>query len=270
MLDFCTGTGCIPLLFHDEFYRHSSSSDVSLDIRGYDISRHALDLGHDNQAMQLGLPENRPSIHAEQLCNRSDSLQKMQFLHFDVLNFDAERGAETHDRDHEQNQRTSNALKQALGFCDQGAFWECDVLISNPPYISPSDYNRTTARSVRQFEPKLALVPPASNLDIHVDARTKDDGDLFYPRLLDLAERLSTKLVLLEVADVDQAKRVASMVLQRSSWNVGVEIWRDEPSRGRVEEVIVEHYAVRVLGEGNGRSVFIWRKDCDALGSADQ
>lgn len=37
------------------------------------------------------------------------------------------------------------------------------VLVSNPPYVSPVQYRRTTTRSVRHFEPRVALVPPSSS-----------------------------------------------------------------------------------------------------------
>ncbi|KAK4987911.1 hypothetical protein LTR66_007466 [Elasticomyces elasticus] len=95
--------------------------------------------------------------------------------------------------------------------------------MSNPPYISPLEFDNTTSRSVRNFEPKIALVPPS-------DAALSgiDQGDVFYPRLLAIAEEVGAKLVLLEVADLTQARRVATMAYKQRVWD-GIEIWRDDP-----------------------------------------
>lgn len=86
------------------------------------------------------------------------------------------------------------------------------------------------------------------------------DGDIFYPRLLDIAEQLSTQIVLFEVADMEQAKRVASMTVSRGIWD-GIEMWCDEPSArvSALEEVTVDGSKVRVRGIGHGRSVFAYR-----------
>lgn len=137
-----------------------------------------------------------------------------------------------------------------------------DILISNPPYISTSAFRTTTAASVRKFEPKLALVPPTSPYDSD-DRCTVEDGDLFYPKLFQIAESSGTKVVLFEVADMEQACRVAAMA--GDSWD-GVEVWRDDP--GAVTGKEAEHVNVgkqgltrdvRVRGRGNGRSVVAFR-----------
>lgn len=128
-------------------------------------------------------------------------------------------------------------------------FW--DLLISNPPYISPSAYWKTTMRSVRKFEPKLALVPPP---------RSKFDdtqqGDMFYPRLLKIAEEVEAKIVLLEVADLEQALRVARLAQKLNTFD-GIEIWRDDPDVSASQPTIEDGF--QVYGEGNGRSVLCWR-----------
>ena len=155
---------------------------------------------------------------------------------------------------------------------------EWDILTSNPPYISPRSYNTCTARSVRNFEPKLALVPPQSQPQPHPPVRSQSrsqspasistctspintdphthpeqnqegndkDGDAFYPTLLSHASILNAKIVILEVADMQQARRVCSLALASNSatdsapdsksqvdesrktntWEA-VEIWRD-------------------------------------------
>lgn len=85
-----------------------------------------------------------------------------------------------------------------------------DLLISNPPYISPSDFrNGTTARSVRLFEPRLALVPPikpSPSLNANASA-----GDVFYQRLLELSLAIRARLTVLECGDKKQAERVVEM-----------------------------------------------------------
>lgn len=133
-----------------------------------------------------------------------------------------------------------------------------DILISNPPYISPRAFVHTTTRSVRNFEPKLALVPPPSE-----DTTAEDEsGDLFYPRLLDIADQVQAKVVLFEVADIDQALRVAQMARKRGMWR-GIEIWRDEPAAKHLnsDPIIGDANGFRAFGRGDGRSVVCWRAE---------
>jgi len=129
-----------------------------------------------------------------------------------------------------------------------------DIIVSNPPYISPAAFHRDTARSVRKYEPKRALVPPSI-----VGADDENTGDMFYPHLLAIAEQVHTKMILLEVADLDQAKRVADMARQSNFWH-GVEIWRDEPAGQPLQEEIINNKRYNISGRGNGRSVFCWRE----------
>ncbi|EKG16017.1 DNA methylase N-6 adenine-specific conserved site [Macrophomina phaseolina MS6] len=131
-----------------------------------------------------------------------------------------------------------------------------DILISNPPYISPRAFVHTTTRSVRNFEPKLALVPPVS------DTRPDSCGDVFYPKLLDIADCVLAKLVLFEVADMDQALRVARLAQDRGAWQ-GIEIWRDEPAaqESPAPSTAVHLDGIRILGRGDGRSVVCWRAE---------
>lgn len=131
-----------------------------------------------------------------------------------------------------------------------------DVLISNPPYISSKAFRSTTARSVRHFEPKLALVP-----NHHASHGQAYDGDTFYPHLLHLADELNAKVLLFEVADMEQAVRVASRMTQQHEWD-GIEIWRDEPSAEDAtgkDALPVADREVSIRGAGDGRSVFAYR-----------
>lgn len=231
VLDLCTGTGCIPLLFQHEFYSQRMNGAKALHVVGVDVSAPALALAGENLRLQI----NDHSSNSRNL----QSLQTMRFLQADVLCDESSQDPQV------------ASLHQALQRHGQTSY---DILISNPPYISSRSYRSTTYRSVRDFEPKLALVPPITK-----NSETLRDGDLFYPHLIRAAERVGAKIVLFEVADLDQAKRVASMAAEQYNWD-GIEMWRDEPSSRRAsEEEMIGNRAFPVLGEGHGRSVLLYR-----------
>ncbi|KAF2471150.1 S-adenosyl-L-methionine-dependent methyltransferase [Lindgomyces ingoldianus] len=224
VLDLCTGTGCIPLLFHHEFC--SARKDVALRVLGVDISEKATELAEDN---------------LRQVQRRGDCLDQgeMGFMLADVLI----------DPFGDQTLKPPS-VKAAFNFNRKPVFW--DVLTSNPPYISPSAYWKTTTRSVRGFEPKLALVPPPAPGNCGIE-----QGDLFYPRILHIARDVEAKIVLLEVADMNQALRVAKMARELNIFD-GVEIWRDQPDQID-DSSSAELQGFPVIGQGNGRSVLCWR-----------
>ncbi|KAJ4369714.1 hypothetical protein N0V83_005477 [Neocucurbitaria cava] len=223
VLDLCTGTGCIPLLFQHELY--STPNDIDLRVLGVDISEKALRLSYHN---------------LRKVCNARQYAKKtyLKFMKADVL-----------VNPFAQQTVRSLSLKAALNHNKQPQFW--DILISNPPYISPSAYWKTTTRSVRGFEPKLALVPPsrASQTD-------EEQGDLFYPRLLAIAQDVEAKIVLLEVADLEQALRVARRAQGLDVFD-GIEIWREQPDDARHD--VPNDDDISILGQGNARSVICWR-----------
>jgi methylase of polypeptide subunit release factors len=242
-LDLCTGTGCIPLLFHHELFNQSNFELNIGHIIGVDISQRALKLAEENKTHCV----QNAQTHRSSSANINLSiLRDMQFLKADIL------------AEHSDPSSVMSKLKKAQGIRPSNPTY--DVLISNPPYISTSAFHRTTSASVRKYEPKLALVPPVPIAS--VNQATEDDGDLFYPKLYELATRLDTKVVLFEVADMEQALRVAG--LADGDWDV-VEIWRDDPSSGggEVESVDVGEGEARrrvgVRGVGNGRSVVAYR-----------
>ncbi|UPX18362.1 Peptide chain release factor N(5)-glutamine methyltransferase [Ascochyta rabiei] len=223
VLDLCTGTGCIPLLFRHEFA--STRRDMDLRMVGIDISDASMNLAQHN------------------LSKLEKSIQTgngmIKFAKADVLAdpfADLAVGAPL-------------PLKTMLNYNRWTPFW--DILTSNPPYISPSAYWKTTTRSVRAFEPKLSLVPPPKpNLD------DTQQGDVFYPRLLHIANEVEAKIVLLEVADLEQALRVAQLAQEMGTFD-GVEIWRDEPDASPSRATTEGGYCI--YGEGNARSVVCWR-----------
>lgn len=126
--------------------------------------------------------------------------------------------------------------------------------MSNPPYISSFGFNRDTSRSVRNWEPKLALVPPTMAKE---DLNGVHPADVFYPRILEASK--GAKVVVMEVADLEQAKRVARLAIGK--WKI-VEIWRDWPTfdaeEGEELSILIEDQMVAVKGTGHGRSVVCW------------
>ncbi|KAH8712199.1 S-adenosyl-L-methionine-dependent methyltransferase [Phaeosphaeriaceae sp. PMI808] len=223
LLDLCTGSGCIPLLFRHELY--AANGHVNLRSLGVDVSDKALQLANYNMKRT-----DKSTSHSDR--------GHLEFIKADVLMDPIAKWV-----------KGPLPFMTALKFHEQMLFW--DILISNPPYISPSSYWKTTTRSVRGYEPKLALVPPECTK--HGDA---EQGDMFYPRLLCIAQDIEAKIVLLEVADLDQALRVAQLARTLGIYD-GIEIWRESPNSRTNENL--EEQGISVIGEGNARSVLCWR-----------
>jgi methylase of polypeptide subunit release factors len=239
VMDLCTGTGCIPLLFHHEFY--SARSDIELRLVGIDISKKALGLANRN-LQQLR--------HSSKYVHQGAT----KFIMADILL--------NPFADHIRKPYDPLALKPALTFSKMPAFW--DILISNPPYISPLAFRTTTARSVRGFEPRLALVPPYKP-----GRDDTEQGDAFYPILLAAAREMEVKIVLLEVADLDQALRVAQMARNMRIFE-GIEIWRDQPDQPEGSGSRTSH-DFPLIGQGNARSVLCWQgRGASWLGKGDE
>ena len=137
-----------------------------------------------------------------------------------------------------------------------------DIVISNPPYISPRQYDTTTSKSVRDYEPKEALVPPDSFME--KDLADEEQGDVFYSHIIRLSNEVKAKMLLMEVGDRGQAHRIAKLVLQSGVWQ-GCEIWRDEPAvtdannQDDPATTEIDGQVVEVKGKGNHRAVFAWR-----------
>ncbi|CAN8095697.1 unnamed protein product [Discula destructiva] len=144
-----------------------------------------------------------------------------------------------------------------------------DVLVCNPPYVSPWGFAHQTARSVRNYEPKLAQVPVATLAAKYPGAQGRLLADVFYARLLDVGVQTGARVMLFEVGDMAQALRVVEMALGhcglRARGSVEVEVWRDWPDAApledeetsKVSQVDEENREVRIKGSGHGRSVFI-------------
>lgn len=154
---------------------------------------------------------------------------------------------------------------------------EIDLLISNPPYISPTEFSTATARAVRNHEPRLALIPLPSLSSSLTQKYKCQPEDVFYARLLEITAELRPKRVVLEVGGLEQALRVVRLAggfLDGGKGGNGkgnggygtVEVWRDEVGGGggvgggdRGERVVVEGREVVVRGQGRGRVVYLER-----------
>jgi methylase of polypeptide subunit release factors len=230
VLDLCTGTGCIPLLFAHDF--HNAPSETDLRILGVDISHDALKLAGHNLKRTCKFSTKRPARPAD-----------IRFLEADILlNPFADQS------------EGPPSLKAALNFKRLPPFW--DIVISNPPYISPKEYWKTTTRSVRGFEPKLALVPLKDTGGTDVE-----QGDAFYQPLLDIAADVEAKIVLLEIADMEQALRVARQAQAKGIFD-GIEIWRDQPDNTEQlpdMPISPDPPEFPVIGQGNARTVLCYR-----------
>ena len=269
VFDLCCGSGCIPLLFWHEFYSSAAASSIrlpQLEIVGFDASTDAIQLARENHAMigpeTLQLSDSMRTT-AINLRKATSSLQSMEFLQANVLR----------RNNSPEELRKLMTLRQAIGQHAKESLrsktvsknvQDNDIWISNPPYISSEDYIKTTSQSVRDFEPKTALVPPETSTTTTTSGiapRTGDDGDLFYQDILGQAMTMRAKVVLFEVADMDQAKRVAKFAVQQRHWHI-FEIWRDAPSSKAPKEYLPYNYKViSVQGAGEGRSVLICTRD---------
>lgn len=227
VLDLCTGTGCIALLLHERLRRGGLPH---VRAAGLEISPAAVSLARQNRdanvaAGRLSLP-------------RPDAIV---FQQADIF--------------------APDTLARRLGVPPGRA--GVDVLVSNPPYISDDGFARETGRSVRNYEPALALVPAGPEMRAAAAELGCALADVFYARLFDVARELRPDFVLFEVGDLEQARRVVKMAARMGSGQeFGCEIWRDEPDAegSEVYDMGPELGLATIRGEGHGRSVFVYRK----------
>ncbi|KAL4911680.1 S-adenosyl-L-methionine-dependent methyltransferase [Aspergillus aurantiobrunneus] len=185
IMDLCTGTGCIPLLLHALLSPHFPR----LSIVGVDISAAAIKLARENKArnMRLGTLSNR-------------ALKDVQFRQRDVLKY----GPDSLPIPGDMFSRTPTMPDISEP--------RIDVLISNPPYVSPEEYyDGTTSRSVRIFEPKSALVPPENIHSSISESEHVRHEDLFYYHFGALIVAFQVKMAVFECGSRLQAIRVATI-----------------------------------------------------------
>jgi HemK-like putative methylase len=236
ILDLCSGTGCISLLLHD-LLRESAS----LQVLGLDLSQHAVQLAKENIEHNIASGQLVPSARAE-----------VRFHQAGILDLAGAGNA------------TVSQLPSYMSSDHDGSHcW--DVLVSNPPYVSPRDYNvgGPTEDSVRKYEPRMALVPPR----VHGSAVTQ--ADEFYPHILRIARAIGARLVVMEVGDAYQAQRVCELARAHDEASAAIaspfrlETWYDD---GTVELSIQtddgSHAAEpRKDDSANARAIVMWKGD---------
>jgi methylase of polypeptide subunit release factors len=164
-----------------------------------------------------------------------------------------------------------------------------DIIVANPPYISTEQFYTQTARSVRSFEPRLALIP-GNNMSLKLPTitgatqtqHTENDttplmyeGDMFYPRIAEIARSVNAKLILMEVGDSAQAERIAKFFAAQTTliddkpqplWHA-MEIWCDGIAADGVmtrRMMRCGAFHVPLVGpreQTHGRTVVCWRGD---------
>lgn len=229
LIDFCTGTGCIPL----GFFSSLQHSIENMTVRGVDISPVALRLAQENIARNVKL---------------QTLIKPTRNKRLDIT--------------------TANVFSDSD--MQQLAVTHWDILVSNPPYVSEDVWHHGRGQlgySVRKYEPRLALVPTN---DLPCPSGC-NQADVFYARLLNISELLKPKVVLLEIGDESQARRVLQLYFAHPiSQSSRVEVWRDWPDiegtgdselSVEVEESKGDRYQVPVKGDGRIRSVLIRRLD---------
>ncbi|KAK8038208.1 HemK family methyltransferase [Apiospora phragmitis] len=241
IVDFCTGTGCIPLLLYALLHKR-----FQLQVWGFDVEERAVRLARENLRYNVArglMPPPSSSSPNEHDSTPENGGDVIRFEKADIFADDWLR----------------SLLQQGGGESSSAV----DVLVSNPPYISAKSFNRDTGRSVRNFEPRLALVPHLRNAQAACAPE-----DVFYKRLCEVAEVLQPMIMLFEVGDLEQATRVAQMAVVATGERLkDLEIWRDCPdvveeehmgdSSSAITETYVEGRKVSIRGSGHGRSVFV-------------
>jgi methylase of polypeptide subunit release factors len=222
-VDFCTGTGCIPLLLHSLL----TPEFTAIRSVGWDISQDAVSLARANLT--------RNKLLGNITASQGQTSPNINFERVDIF-----------------ADFTEKQLRNL----------KCDVLISNPPYISPKSFKYETRRSVRNWEPKLALVPSITLKGSFLPQ------DVFYDRLLHLHLKIcGSRILLMEVGDDEQAIRVAQLAIERlrgdlaASRVVRIELWRDSPDSlpedNERRKVNLDGYSISVKGSGSLRAVVL-------------
>ncbi|KAI1745926.1 S-adenosyl-L-methionine-dependent methyltransferase [Xylaria scruposa] len=281
ILDLCSGTGCIGLSLYargtapsrrrgatkgqEGGERGTRAQGPVWRVFGFDVEPRAVRLARKNLRHNFRGPPRRShgSVVVEKEDDDVDA--RVTFEQADVFT-DTWMTSLDDDDDDNPSQYTSSDEER------RPSRRRIDILVSNPPYISQRGFETDTARSVRHHEPKRALVPsrPPSPVSCAPE-------DVFYARLLEIADTLRPRIAAFEVGDMAQAMRVVEMAITRcrrpeedgrgdrdglvsARWDV-LEIWRDWPdclpSEAEEDVVVICGRRVPVRGNGHGRVVFL-------------
>lgn len=187
VLDLCTGTGCCSLLLHKLLKPHVED----LHILGIDKSPRALSVARLNKSLYF---RTNPSASND-----------IEFQLADVFRWTVE----------------SPSLKdQILSTADKSRVPTWDIVIANPPYVSKSTYfSSTTERSVRGYEPRMALMFTSSCTSEFRTITKFHSGDEFYEPIMAIANSAQAQILLIEVGSKSQAERVARLALSSHQWD---------------------------------------------------
>ncbi|CEO58487.1 hypothetical protein PMG11_03208 [Penicillium brasilianum] len=210
ILDLCTGTGCIALLLHALLASHFEK----IQIMGLDLSPIALDLAHRNLEHNISLGALASRAREDTRFHRADVLSSHSSASPSATPGISASNIPTVEDLLSKYITRPISKSQPQPAHETSRLPKIDLLISNPPYISSTDFhNGTTARSVRLFEPRLALVPPT---DAHTNTNAigklgDKPEDIFYRRILGLSLAVEASITVLECGDRMQAERVVGM-----------------------------------------------------------
>lgn len=299
ILDVCSGSGCISLLLHSLLSK--SKRFTQLQIKGVDISEDAVALANENLRRNIenghlpisaSLMEEHPrksiknNLHRISPFDSYDNLSLRSYLADQdedlQISFLSEYKSIAKVKRNKQKSaaKARDSPEPAVQFLVHDIFTgrprhlrDFDVIVSNPPYLSQAAFKTDTSRSVKNWEPKLALVPSTNQNEkfakyLKVAAswdRSDAVSDVFYHQLLRYHDWLRSKVLLMEIGDAEQAVRVVKMALQKK-YTAKInrfEIWRDwpdqDPQPGEEQALEIGGHRVPIKGAGKMRAVLLFR-----------
>jgi len=209
ILDLCTGPGSIALLLSSLLH-----GKLAHQIVGVDISKRALSVAEESlkHNVQKGFMNHTPPI---------------RFIHGDVLDPDATLFANINKAFLSLDSVATGARVEQL----QRYHRQVDLIISNPPYISPKAIWQDTGRSVRRYEPRIALVPLCKQTNYQENNSIAQE-DLFYPQIGYIAQHFHAKGIVVELGDWKQAERVEEIFKRNDLRETAT--WQDFSGNGRM------------------------------------
>ncbi|KAK6510669.1 hypothetical protein TWF506_009771 [Arthrobotrys conoides] len=212
ILDLCTGSGPIALLMAKQLYELGLPYGIK--VLGIDVSEPALKLATRSLEYNVrkgGLPK--------------EARRDVGFLKGDVLNPEPSDYGDDEDQGlhYLGKSEVHDDIKTFFSNEDQVDYGgTMDIVIANPPYVSATGYWEDTERSVRLYEPEIALVPPEKRPGNIPDDVLRED--YFYPAIEEFAAHFRSKAIVFETGGDKQSSRVKAM-LESRGWETGT--WKD-------------------------------------------